>query len=61
MVGCLIVSLALIALLIVLQKKLPSGAASNFHIPVRREVESSVLERREDVLKGDFVILVQFP
>jgi hypothetical protein len=61
MVGCLIVSLALIALLIVLQKKLPSGAASNFHIPVRREVESSVLERQEDVLKGDFVILVQFP
>jgi hypothetical protein len=54
MVGCLIVSLGLIALLIVLQKKLPSGTASNFHIPVRRDVESSVLERQEDVLKRDF-------
>ncbi|KAH8766581.1 hypothetical protein BGZ57DRAFT_1006861, partial [Hyaloscypha finlandica] len=51
MVGCLIVSLALIALLIVLQKKLPSGAASDFHIPVRRDVETSVLERQEHVRK----------
>ena len=61
MVGCLIVSLALIALLIVLQKKLPSGAASDFHIPVRRDVETSVLERQEHVRKGDFAHLGSIP
>ncbi|KAH7390032.1 hypothetical protein BKA64DRAFT_710589 [Cadophora sp. MPI-SDFR-AT-0126] len=51
MVGCLIVSLALIALLIVLQKKLPDGVNSNFHIPVRRDIEGSIVERQEDILK----------
>jgi hypothetical protein len=57
MVGCLIVSCALIVLLVILQRKLPDGSNSTFHIPVRRHVESprlghEVVRREKNVLKG---------
>jgi hypothetical protein len=57
MVGCLIVSLALIVLLVILQKKLPHGGGSYFHIPVRRDLETSVVvheavQRQNNVVKS---------
>jgi hypothetical protein len=41
MVGCMIVSLVLIVVLVILQKKLPDGAGSYFHIPLRRDLGSA--------------------
>jgi hypothetical protein len=56
MVGCLIVSLVLIVILVILQKKLPDGAGSYFHIPVRRDLEAisarESAQRQEDGLKS---------
>jgi hypothetical protein len=57
LIGCLIVSLSLIVLLIILEKKLPDGSKSNFHIPVRRDLEATSLEqeleeRQDQVLNG---------
>jgi preprotein translocase subunit SecG len=44
MVGCMIVSLVLIVVLVILQKKLPDGAGSYFHIPLRRDLGNANLE-----------------
>jgi hypothetical protein len=57
LIGCLIVAIALIILLIILQKKLPDGSKSSFHIPLRRDLEieplqHEVVKRQENVLKG---------
>lgn len=57
MIGCLIVSLALIVFLVILQKRLPDGAKSDFHLPVRRDVGEALLDKqvvgqREKVIKG---------
>jgi hypothetical protein len=58
MVGCLIVSLALIVFLVILQKKLPDGSKSHFNIPLQRDIEHPVLDdkpvrRQGYVLKGN--------
>ena len=52
MVGCLIVSLVLIVVLIILQKKLPDGAGSYFHIPVRRDLGNVDLGPRHVAREG---------
>jgi hypothetical protein len=63
MIGCLIVSLVLIVILIILQKKLPDGAGSYFHIPVRRDLEAisarESAQRQEDGLRG--TLNIPFP
>ncbi len=52
MVGCLIVSLVLIVVLVILQKKLPDGAGSYFHIPVRRDLGNENLQPRDVAREG---------
>ncbi len=56
MIGCLIVSLLLIVILIILQKELPDGAGSYFHIPVRRDLDAisahGSAQRQQDRLKS---------
>jgi preprotein translocase subunit SecG len=48
MVGCMIVSLVLIVVLVILQKKLPDGAGSYFHIPLRRDLGSADFESQNE-------------
>jgi hypothetical protein len=60
MLGCLIVTLVLIAVIIVLQKTLPDGSKSNFHPSWRRNVDhiplaprdTSFMEERGHALNG---------
>jgi len=60
MIGCLIVTLALIALIVVLQKTLPDGTKSHFHPSWRRNVvdippplrDHDLAGRQDDITRG---------